>query len=259
MTAVSGVRDSTRPALDDPRIDALRARASYADAFVGAPLVSVCIATYQRARILTERALPTVLRQSYTNWEAVIVGDGCDDDTAERIAALGDPRLRFFNRDANGPYPADPISRWLVAGTHASNEAIARARGSWIAPLDDDDEWSDDHLATLLAEAQRTACELVYGRMRVRIHATGEETWFGSWPPQHGDFAFQAALYHAGLREFRYDAAAFERNEPGDWNLARRMLEAGVRFGFTPREVGTYHVPPGHLTQTGWGERAARR
>ncbi len=261
MTAVSGVRPTSpkRTALDDPHVDAIRGLASYEEAFAGAPLISVCIATYQRARILCERTLPTVLRQTYQNWEAVIIGDGCEDDTAERIAAFGDARLKFYNRPANGPYPAEPRSRWLVAGTYASNAAIARAQGQWIAPLDDDDEWSEDHLATLLAEAQRTAAELVYGRMRVLIHGTGEETWFGTWPPRFGDFGFQAAIYHGGLRGFRYDIDACDDDEPGDWNLARRMLEAGVRFAFTPREVGTYHVAWNHFTQNAWSERAGER
>ena len=133
MTALSGVRDNTSPrrrALDDPSVDAIRGLASYKEAFAGAPLISVCIATYQRARILCERTLPTVLRQTYRNWEAVIIGDGCHDDTAERIAAIGDARIRFYNRPANGPYPAEPRSRWLVAGTYASNAAIRARRGA---------------------------------------------------------------------------------------------------------------------------------
>jgi glycosyltransferase involved in cell wall biosynthesis len=245
--------------LNDPGLDAIRSRTSYQEAFVGTPLITVCIATYQRGQILCERTLPTVLRQGYPNWEAVIVGDGCQDDTAARIAALGDRRLRFYNRPSNGPYPEDPHRRWLVAGTYAANEAIARARGRWIAPINDDDEWSDDHLAVLLAEAQRTKAELVYGRMRVLIHGTGEETWFGSWPPQQGDFGLQAAIYHGDLRAFRFDITAHELGEPGDWNLVRRMLEAGVRVAFVPLEVGTYHVAANHSGQTWWSERARRR
>jgi len=244
--------------MDDPNIDVIRGLSSYQEAYAGAPLVTVGIYTFQRARTLCERTLPSVIRQSYHNWEAVIVGDGCEDDTAARIAALGDSRISFYNRPSNGPYPDDPHQRWLVAGTHAANEAIARARGRWFAPLNDDDEWSDDHLAILLSEAQRTRAELVYGRMRVAIDGTGEETSFGNWPPQHGDFGFQAAIYHGDLRGFRLDTKAYERGEPGDWNLARRMLEAGVRFAFVPRDVGTYHVAVNHHGQAWWSERARR-
>ena len=141
-----------------------RAR-QYEAAFRGDPLVTVRIGTYQGARVLCERALASVRRQTYAHWEAVVVGDGCTDDTAERVADLADPRITFHNRPVNGPYPQDTRRRWQVAGSHAFNEAADRARGRWIAPLDQDDEWDDDHLLVLLRTAQQTRAELVYGRM----------------------------------------------------------------------------------------------
>jgi len=242
----------------DPDLAAIRANPQYEDAYRGDPLVTVCIYTYNRAQVLCERSIPSVLAQTYTNWEAIVVGDGCDDDTAERIAAFGDDRLHFFNRPANGPYPIDPLARSLVAGTYAANEAFSRARGRWIAVNNDDDDWTPDHLAVLIKEAQRTHAELVYGRMRVAIHGTGEESAFGRWPPQLGEFALQAAVYHADLRGFQVDIDAHQLGEPGDWNLARRMLEAGVRFAFLPEAVGTYHLAANHLNERWWSERARR-
>ena len=245
--------------IDDPDISEIRQLPNYEAAYEGSPLVSVCIYTYNRADLLCERALPSVLRQTYQNWEAVIVGDGCTDDTAERIAALGDERIRFSNRATNGPYSADPLERSLSAGTFAANEAFEQSRGRWIACQNDDDDWTEDHLAVLLAEAQRTHAELVYGRMRVAIHGTGEESAFGSWPPQLGEFAFQGAVYHGDLREFQVDIDAHAIGEPGDWNLARRMLAAGVRFSFLPQAVGTYHLAARHIHQDWWSEHARRQ
>jgi hypothetical protein len=243
----------------DPDLDAIRVNPAYETAYKGKPLVSVCIYTYNRARVLCERTLPSVLRQTYTNWEAIVVGDGCTDDTAEQIAALGDSRLRFYNRPENGPYPADPRERSLSAGTFAANEAFERSRGRWIAINNDDDDWTEDHLQVLLAEAQRTRAELVYGRMRVIIHGTGEESAFGSWPPALGQFAYQAAIYHGDLRDFRVDPQAYKEGEPGDWNLARRMLETGVRFAFLPRLVGSYHLAANHLHQDWWSDHARQQ
>ncbi len=54
----------------------------------------------------------------------LIVGDHCTDDTAERIAALGDPRIRFINLPARGVYPAEPFARWCVAGAAPMNHAL---------------------------------------------------------------------------------------------------------------------------------------
>jgi hypothetical protein len=241
----------------DPDISEIRNLPTYAESYIGSPLVSVCIATYNRARILCERTLPTVINQTYKNWEAVIVGDACTDDTDARIASLGDSRIRFCNRPTNGPYPVDPVLRRCVAGTLPGNESRELARGRWIAPLDDDDEWTPDHIETLLATAFSRRAELIYGRLKVVIEGSPIQTWIGNWPPRYGDFALQGAIYHADLRGFRFDITAFERELPGDWDLTQRMLDAGVRFDFTERIVGTYNVraPDGPF----WIEVAARR
>lgn len=239
---VQRVTSMTVSDLPAPDLAEVRTRPDYAAAFVGTPLVSVRIGTYNRARILCERTLPSVIAQTYPNWEAVIVGDACTDDTAARIAALDDPRIRFYNRPVRGPYPADPIDFHLVAGVFPANEGLDLARGAWIAPLDDDDEFSPDHIQTLLGAAIAERAEFVYGQMRVIIEQSDAQTWFGTWPPAFGDFGLQSAVYHAHLKGFRYDINAYRHGEPDDWNLTRRMIAAGVRFHYVQRAVGVYHV-----------------
>lgn len=221
------------------------------------PLVTVRIATWNRARILVERPLASVLRQTYPHFEVMVVGDACTDDTAEQIAALGDERIRFHNLPVRGPYPEDPYKRWLVAGIPAMNAGALMARGTWIAPLDDDDEWDDDHLEVLVKAALESRAELIYGRLRGRLHDPPMEAVIGTWPPRMGDFAFQGAIYNAALRQFRYDQACRFLSEPGDWNLARRMWEAGVRFHFVDRAVATWHQDHGSPELIRWfGEHA---
>jgi glycosyltransferase involved in cell wall biosynthesis len=236
----------------------LRRSDLYTQAFVGTPLITVRIATYDNIDELTTRALPSVLRQTYPHWELLIVGDGCSDEVARRIDDFRDPRISFWNRSVRGPYPEDRYARWLVTGTHPYNDALAAANGAWIASLDDDDEWADKHLELLLREAQRSHSEVVYGKMHVLIEGSEIETSLGTWPPQRGDFIFQSALCHAALRHFRYDPHAYLLQEPADWNLARRMLDAGVRFRFLDREVGTYHVGRDDLHASWWLDRARR-
>lgn len=207
------------------------------------PLVSIRIATCDRADVLVERALASVLRQTYTNWEVNIVGDACTDDTAERVAEIGDDRISFRNLPIRGPYPDDPFRRWLVAGIPAQRAATEVSRGLWIAPLDDDDEWDDDHIEVLLAAARDNDAELAYGRMRVRIEDPPIKAMIGAWPPSPGEIGIQGAIYNAALNAagFHYDRVCGFVGEPSDWHFARRLLEAGVRFHFVDRPVGTWH------------------
>jgi glycosyltransferase involved in cell wall biosynthesis len=229
------------------QLDELRRAPGYAAAWDNdEPLVTVRIATYNQARLLCERALASVLSQTYERWEAVVVGDAVTDDTERRVRSIGDPRISFVNLAVRGPYPDDERSRWQIAGTAAANEGLRRARGAWIAPLDDDDAFDDDHIEVLLQHARETRAELAYGQLSVRDAATGQvlPNIVGAWPPVYSQFGFQGALYHAALRRFEFDINARHLDEPGDWNLARRLWEAGVRFSYLPRPVTTYYYAP---------------
>jgi glycosyltransferase involved in cell wall biosynthesis len=237
------------------KLEVARAQPDYAAAWEEPePLVSVRIATYENAQVLCERTLASVCRQSYARWECIVVGDAVTDDTEARIAAIGDPRIRFVNLPFRGPYPDDALRRWRVAGTEPMNRGAREAAGRWVAPLDHDDEWEADHLEALLARARETRAELVYGKLRVCHAADGRvlPNVVGAWPLQYGQFGFQGAIYHAGLRCFEVDPHARFAGEPGDWNLARRMWEAGVRFAFLDRIVTTYYWAPVDAQGRAW-------
>jgi glycosyltransferase involved in cell wall biosynthesis len=206
------------------------------------PLVTVRIATHNRAELLVERALASVRRQTYSNWEAVVVGDHCTDATEERVTALGDPRIRFRNLPVREPYPEDRVQRWMIAGVPAMNAGLRMARGSWIAPLDDDDEWDDDHIETLLAAVREQGAEFAYGRARCCLGGAPIDRSFGAWPPRQGGIGLLACLYNGALTCFEHDMACRFMDEVNDWNLVRRMWEAGVKFTFVDRMVATYHA-----------------
>ena len=93
-----------------------------------APLVSVCIATHNRARLLTDRSIPSVLRQSYPNLELIVVGDGCTDRTAELIQEIIDPRLKFINRPEQETYPADARRRRDRKSTRLNSSHVVTSR-----------------------------------------------------------------------------------------------------------------------------------
>jgi hypothetical protein len=217
------------------------------------PLISIPIPTYHSPHTLCQRALASVRAQTYSHWEAIVVGDHCTDDTEDRVRALRDERIRFHNLPVREVEPSDPWEEWAVRGSVPRSTGIELARGAWIAPLSHDDAWDPDHLATLLAAARANHAELVYSRMRVvDAEALGSvdaapagqarSRTCGAWPPRLGDFNFQAAMFHGDLRFLRYDRVCALASEPNDWNLARRAWEAGVRFHFVDRETATLYV-----------------
>lgn len=197
------------------------------------PLVSVRIASYQKTEELVDVALESVLRQSYDRLEVIVVNDGPNPRTRDALAKLGDPRVQYFELPERGSYPSHPHLRWMVAGAPPMNEAARRASGRWIAPLDDDDEFADDHIERILSLALEKRAELAYGALIQRDRSEGVDRLVFSDPPRAGAFSFQSTIYLAGLRFFEYDEESWRVDEPGDWNLARRMVAAGVRMQST--------------------------
>ena len=206
------------------------------------PLVSITTATYNRARILVESTLPSVLSQTYRNIEWLIVGDHCTDETAARLARIEDPRVRFANLPKRPRYPRNKQKRWKVVGVKAINLAHDLARGTWVAHLDDDDVFTPDHIEKLLSYAQAGNFEMVAGVSRLELTP---DNWAergrvssanGEWP----QFSHSTVLYRSYLGScFKYDARCLKVNTGGDGFRWQRMYNAGVRVGFIP-DVVTY-------------------
>jgi len=213
------------------RLYALRASEEYELAFTEPePLVSFIVPTHTRFESLRDVSLPSILGQGYSNIEVIVSGDCAPAETAEAIAELDDPRVRFENRTVRGPYPDDESVRWYMIGTPPFNDALALARGRWIAALGDDDAIRPDHTEKLVRAAQEHRYEHCYGRHQVH-YPSGETLDVGVFPPAKGEYVLQTALYHSGLRFFQMEPVDHLYAEPNDWSLCRRMLVAGVRFG----------------------------
>lgn len=227
-------RDARRQLLE------LRSKPQYAEAFDAAdPLVSVVIPTWNRPQTLIERALPSALAQTHRNLEVIVVGDASPPEVAEAIARLGDARVSFHNLTIRGPYEPEPYRAWLASGTPGLNAGVAQARGAWIAPLGDDDEFEPHHVESLLAQARASRLEFVYGRGRVLL-PDGRETQLGEFPPRLTQIGLQSALYHSGLRFMELELGHALFDKPNDWGLVHRMMRVGVRMGMVDETTVVY-------------------
>jgi len=115
------------------------------------PLISVIMACYNAAPYVGE-AVSSVLRQSYTHTELIVVDDGSQDaspDIVKHLAKEHPDRIRLKHHEHSGPYPA-------------RNLGLSHARGDYIAFLDADDWWREDCLEKLLTTLQAEEADLSY-------------------------------------------------------------------------------------------------
>jgi len=132
-----------------------------AESPVAAPTVSVVLPTYRRPDLL-ERAVASVLTQTYGDWELLVIDDnglGTPEQAATEAA------LRAFTADPRVVYVPQAQNRGACA---ARNAGIHAARGRYVAFLDDDDAWFVDKLERQVAcfAASEPDVALVYGGFR---------------------------------------------------------------------------------------------
>lgn len=107
---------------------------------ISTPLISVIIPTYNSEKTI-QQTIDSVLNQTWTNLELIVINDGSQDSTLDIVTRIKDPRLKVLS------YPN--------AGVSASrNRGISQAEGEFISFLDADDLWTKDKL-----EAQLTALQ----------------------------------------------------------------------------------------------------
>ncbi len=97
------------------------------------PKVSTIIPTHNRPHLLP-RAIASVLKQTYQDFEIIVVDDGTQERAKEVVEAFADPRIRYIQHEQERGAPA------------ARNTGIRNAHGEYVAFLDDDDEWLPEKL-----------------------------------------------------------------------------------------------------------------
>jgi glycosyltransferase involved in cell wall biosynthesis len=203
-------------------------------------VITAIIPTYNRNDLLLSRSLPSVLRQTRPVDEILIVADGMEGhalaDLESRVGALADARVQLLNID-RPEYPQHPGDFWSVQGWKARNTGLDLAKPGWVAPLDDDDEWTDDHIEVLLAAAAEDV-DFVYGKS---VTPTGQT--YGFWPPSGMNFTDGSQIYRHDMG-YRYDPDSLSRWLPTDADLWNRMVDGGVGFAFVGQLVHRYYPNP---------------
>ena len=208
------------------------------------PTVSIIIATYNRSRVL-RHAIESVRNSHFADWEIIVVGDACTDDTAACVAAFGDPRIRFVNLpercgDQSGP----------------NNHGVALSRGRYVAFLNHDDFYLPDHLATCVAELDAGGTDFVSVPCVITRLKTGSPegrpvSFTLEAVPYNGVYD-PLAIYYASAWVFRRELA----ERVGPWRAPKEMFvvpsqdwlfrawRSGAKLKFLP-SVGVVVVSAG--------------
>ncbi len=225
----------------------LRDSARHAPLETNAPRVSVIMPTYNRAELVV-RAIGSVLGQTFRDFELIVVDDASTDDTAAAVARIDDPRLKFVRLLKNGQQP------------HASNIGIARARGEWVAFLDDDDEWLPEKLEMQLARVEREPdprVSVVY--CRALVHDEHGLRPLGEWAAPEGDVRHSQLAgrqlviptVYMVKRGALLEAGGFDESLAGavDTDLWLRLSMASHHFAAVQEPLAIYHTDsPNRLT-----------
>src|SRR5262245_61272643 len=116
------------------------------------PMVSIITPTYNHAEFLAD-CVESVLRQTFTSWEQIVVDDGSTDATPDVMARFRDPRIKYVRQQRCG------LER--LAETY--NRALAMCRAPLIAILEGDDTWPANKLEALVPAFVDEDVVLAYG------------------------------------------------------------------------------------------------
>jgi glycosyltransferase involved in cell wall biosynthesis len=218
------------------------------------PAVTVLIPTYNWSTVLPY-SVGSVLWQTFTDFELLVVGDGCTDESEAVVRSVADPRVRWVNLPANTGHQTGP-----------NNEGLRQARGEVVAYLGHDDLWLPHHLECMLG-GLATGADLAYA-VTASVNVEGGPPVApvvvgpyrpGTWMPPTG-VAHRRLLTEqvGGWRDHR------ELRCNPESELWERLYRAGRGFRFVhrltaikfpaSRRAGVYRRRPNH-EQAAWFER----
>ena len=220
------------------------------------PLVSVIIPAFRCAQYVAQ-AVESVLSQSFSNHEVLVINDGSPDTPLlEQALAPYQHRIRYIKQATSGP-----------AG--ARNTGIRRAEGKYLAFLDSDDYWSADHLWQQLALLEQDpTLDLVYcDYMLIKDERQFARAF--DLQPQSAAVNFEALLVEdcaigmstvVGSREAILRAGLFDQSllRCEDFEMWLRMSLTGARMAYHPGVQVFHRINEAGLSADKWSMKKDR-
>jgi len=223
-----------------------------------APLVSIVTPVFNTHPAWLERAVASVRDQTYARWELILSDDGSTDAGTLTVlrASSADPRVQVIRAAANGG---------IVA---ASNAALDRARGEFVAFLDHDDELAPEALAEIVAHLGDAAGADVVYTDEDKIDPSGRRRqahFKPDWSPELLDSCMYVSHFTVMRRQLVVDAGGFRAGFDGsqDYDLMLRVAERTDRVAHVPRVLYGWRMAPDSAASSQlakpWAIRAGQR
>jgi glycosyltransferase involved in cell wall biosynthesis len=206
-----------------------------------APLVTVVMPTYCRhSEGMLVRCLNSVLQQTFTDFEFIVMDDGSTDGTEKVLheTALRDPRLVHIRLERNSGLPGVLI-----------NEAVRMGRGQYIAYMFDDNEWFPQALESMVNAARTSGADLVHGKAYV-VQADGQQEEYGALPSGYESLAAfntipngAVLITHAFVDRYGLYDPHYVIGRLYDWELWLRARKMGARFAYVDEFITTEYGP----------------
>ena len=199
------------------------------------PEISVIITTFNRGDGLLQRAIDSVLAQTFKNFELVIVDDHSDNPPLINIPK-GENRIIPIRLPWNTGYQVRP-----------KNVGIMCSRGKYIAYLDDDNVFLPDHLEVLYKVITETQADVVYGDRVYKSTIPDEKRFMGKMSYDYdlkkinqGNYIDTSDIMHTiqSINDIGYWDIFWERK--ADWLLMTRFGKAGKRIVHVPKIITEY-------------------
>jgi glycosyltransferase involved in cell wall biosynthesis len=199
------------------------------------PKVSVIIPTYNRAEMVKE-AISSVLAQTLSDLEVIVVDDGSADHTRQTVESLNDGRVQYFYKENGGP-------------ASARNFGLSKAKGEYITFLDSDDYWPDNYLKVMVSRLENNSkfgaayspVTLVYpdgSQLKSYKCPKGKQGWICIDLFENSFiWIFAAVFCSSAWQDFYFDEKLSSSSEDSDAILRLAMK---VQFIFVP-EVEAFH------------------
>jgi len=214
------------------------------------PRVSIITPTYNRSHQL-DRAIRSVLTQSYDDFEAIIVDDGSTDDTAEIVSRCSDQRIVYMRLSKNTG--GSMVPRKVGLGV---------SKGEYIAILDDDDYWIDaEKLQSQVSYLDSHPECLLLGTNALAIRDNGETALCIQYPETDNsirkNLLMRNCFFHSSVmyrRKEMLEAGGYKpikdgyyANSCNEYDLWCRIGRAGKLVNLPTYSVG-YTFPPPHIS-----------